>query len=128
MAALTHVFPAKDKIAAKDVSRHIRTVLKRTGVSERTIAQGLAIGETYFSRMKNRQTGFYRRESLYSIERLLQVVEYAKTTLSEKGVRDWLIEPNAYLNNVPPILCLRSDEEMAKVISLLGAIRYGIPS
>ena len=122
------LFPHRERIQAKEVSGRIRVLLKETGVPERIIAQGLALGETYFSRMKNRQTGFYRWESLHPLERLAEVVQFAKTSLSEKGIRDWLSEPNPYLNNVPPILCLRSDEEMEKVISLLGAIRHGLPS
>lgn len=122
------IFPPKEKIAAREVSGRIHLLLRETGVSERAVAQGLALGETYFSRMKNRRMGFYRRESLLPLERLVRVVEFAKTTLSEKGIKEWLMEPNPYLYNVPPILCLRSDEETEKVISLLGAIRHGFPA
>ena len=121
-------FPHRERVEAKEVSWRIKALLKETRVPERIIAQGLALGETYFSRMKNRRTGFYRWESLHPLERLAEVVQFAKTSLSQKGVREWLLEPNPYLNNVPPILCLRSDEEMDKVISLLGAIRHGLPS
>ena len=121
-------FPPEARIHAKDVSGRIRELLKETGAPERAVAQGLALGETYFSRMKNRRTGFYRRESLHPLERLALVLAHAKTALSEKGIRKWLLEPNLSLNNVSPILCLRSDEEMEKVVSLLGAIGHGLPS
>lgn len=124
----THLFPTTEKIKARDVSSRIRVILRDAGVPERSAAQGLALGEAYFSRMKNKRTGFYRHESIIPLERLAYVVDFAKNTLSEKGVKNWLLEPNPYLNNVPPVLCLRSDEEMEKVISLLGAIRHGLPS
>lgn len=124
----THFFPTTEKIKARDVSSRIRVILQEAGVPERSVAQGLALGETYFSRMKNKRTGYYRRESISPLERLAYVVDFAKHTLSEKGVKNWLLEPNPYLNNVSPVLCLRSDEEMEKVISLLAAIRHGMPS
>ena len=122
------LFQHTGRVQAKIVSLKIRSLLRETRVPERMIAQGLALGETYFSRMKNRGSGFYRWESLHPLERLGQVVQFAKTSLSKKGVQDWLLRPNAYLHQVPPILCLRTDEEMEKVISLLGAIRHGLPS
>jgi len=124
----TPIFSPKDKISAKEVGKRIRALLLETGVPERAIAQGLALGETYFSRMKNRRTGFYRRQSVTPLERLVQVVEFARTALSEQGIKEWLLDPNPYLNNVPPILCLRSDGEKEKVLSLLGAIRHGFPA
>lgn len=123
-----HFFPTTEKVKAQDVSARIRVILRDAGVPERSAAQGLGFGETYFSRMKNKRTGYYRRESISPLERLAYVVDFAKNTLSEKGVKNWLLEPNPYLNNVSPVLCLRSDEEMEKVISLLAAIRYGFPA
>jgi uncharacterized protein (DUF2384 family) len=122
------LFSQKEKVSAREVRLKIKDLLRKAGAPERVVAQGLALGETYFSRMKNRRSGFYRRDSLYPLERLSRVLEFASTTLSPKGVREWFLEPNPSLNNVPPILCLRSNEETEKVVSLLAAIRYGLPA
>ena len=116
------------KVPAREVGSRIRAILDETGTRESKAAQGLGLGEAYFSRMKNRRSGSYRRESLLPLERLSRVVDFAKGTLSGKGVKDWLREPHPALNNVAPILCLRSEEEAEKVISLLAAIRHGFPA
>ena len=124
----THFFPTTKKIKARDVSSRIRIILRDAGVPERSAAQGLGLGEKDFTGMKNKRTGFYRRESIAPLERLAYVVDFAKSTLTKKGVKKWLLEPNPYLNNVSPVLCLRSNEEMEKVISLLAALGHGFPA
>lgn len=124
----TPFFPTTKKVKARDVSSRIRIILRDAGVQERSAAQGLGLGEKEFSRIKNKRTGYYRRENIAPLERLAYVVDFAKSTLTKKGVKKWLLEPNPYLNNVSPVLCLRSDEELEKAISLLAALGHGFPA
>ena len=113
------------KVHAKDVSRWIQGLLRAIGVSERAAAQGLNIAESQFTRMAHSKNGHYRTSTLEPIERLEKIYKEARETLTETGARRWLTTPNPYLNDVPPVLCLRSDKEMEKVVSLLASVRYG---
>lgn len=78
----THFFPTTGKVKARDVSSRIRIILRDAGVPERSAAQGLGLGEKEISRMKNKRTGYYRRESIAPLERLAYVVDFAKNTFT----------------------------------------------
>jgi len=106
----------------------LHALLKLTAVPEQDLAHGLHIAEAQLNRMVSRKTGFYRPQTLQPIKRFEALVKAAREALSEPGIRRWLVEPNPYLNDVPPILCLRSDKELEKVLSLLNSIAHGFPA
>jgi uncharacterized protein (DUF2384 family) len=66
--------------------------------------------------------------TLSPLTRAAVLIDAAQKTLSKEGIHLWLTTPNPYLNDVPPILCLRSDKELEKAKSLLAAVRYGFPA
>ncbi len=124
------ILPAEgqNKISAKDVSSFIHELIKAAGVSERILAQSVAMNESQLSRMASKKTGSLREQTIHPLKRIAILIEEAKKALTANGVKQWLNTPNSYLNDVPPILCLRSDKELEKVLSLLAAIRYGFPA
>ncbi len=115
-------------LPAKAVSIFIHELLRITGIPEKNLAQGVGIAEAQLNRMASRKIGTVRTPTVVSLKRIATVVDEARKTLSPAGVKHWLSTPNPYLNDVAPILCLRSDKEMDKVVALLSAIRHGFPA
>lgn len=122
-------FESKDKVPAEKVSKFIRMVLKTTGIKEKELAQGTAISEAQLNRIAAGSVGHkVRIQTIEPLKRVFTLLETAQKVLSNEGVKDWISKPNPYLNDVPPILCLRSDKELEKVLSLLKSIDYGFPA
>jgi len=115
-------------VLAKEAHSQVHRLLKATGLSLNMLAQGISMAYSQLSRIATKKTGRYRAETLLPLRRAEILYQEARKTLSKKGIRRWLSEPNPYLNDVPPILCLRSDKELEKVLSLLASIRYGFPA
>lgn len=130
MGTLVETLPSEGiaKIPAKKVSAFIRGLIEATGVPARTLAQAVAMAESQLSRMASETAGFVRPETVHPLLRIAILIEEARESLSAEGARRWLVTPNPYLNDVPPILCLRSDKELEKSRSLLASIRYGFPA
>ncbi len=130
MGTLTQALPSreKDKIPAKDVRAFIQKLIKATGVPERLLAQAVAMAESQLNRMTSKRAGSFKEQTVHPLKRIAVLVEEAQKVLTAKGARQWINTPNPYLNDVPPILCLRSDKELEKVLSLLASIRYGFPA
>jgi uncharacterized protein (DUF2384 family) len=130
MSKLMQALPAEgqNKVSAEDVKTFIHELIKATGVPERILAQSVAMAESQLSRMTSKKTGSLREQTIHPLKRIAILVEEARKVLTANGVKRWLNTPNPYLNDVPPILCLRSDKELEKVLSLLAAIRYGFPA
>ncbi len=130
MTKLMQYLPAdgQNKLSAKDVRCFINELIKTTGATERILAQSVAMNESQLSRMASKKTGSLREKTIHPLKRIAILVEEAQKTLTPNGVKQWLNTANPYLNDVPPILCLRSDKELEKVLSLLAAIRYGFPA
>lgn len=130
MGTLTHALPSreKDRIPAKDVRVFILKLIKATGVPERLLAQAVAMAESQLNRMTAKKTGSFKEQTVQPLKRIAILVDEAQKVLTAKGARHWINTPNPYLNDVPPILCLRSDKELEKVLSLLASIRYGFPA
>ena len=130
METLTAFIPAEGKatVEGKNVSRFIRQLAKVAGVSERTLAQAVTMAESQRSRMAANKKGAVRAQTLYPLRRVALLVEEAGKTLSEPGVKEWLSTPNPYLDDVPPILHVRSDKELEKALSVLASIRHGFPA
>lgn len=130
MGTLTQILPSEgsDKIPAKDVRVFIRKLVQTIGVPERLLAQAVAMSESQVSRMASKKTGLFREQTVHPLKRIAVLVEEAHKVLTDSGVKRWVNTPNPYLNDVPPILCLRSDKELEKVLSVLASIRYGFPA
>ena len=130
MEALTDFISREGKatIEGKNVSRFIRRLAKAAGVSERTLAQAVTMAESQLSRMAANKKGAVRVQTLYPLRRVAMLVEEAGKTLSEAGVKEWLSTPNPYLDDVPPILHVRSDKELEKALNVLASIRHGFPA
>ena len=130
MKTLLEVFADTDhgKISAREVSHGIREILKTADIPVRVLANGLGISETQLNRMASRKNGFYRAQTLAPFHRVACLLKEARQSLTEKGMAFWLNHPHPYLNNLPPIMCLRSDQELDRVITQLGAMRYGFPT
>jgi uncharacterized protein (DUF2384 family) len=130
MKTLLDVFNETEhgKVPAKEVSDGIREILKTVDISVRILANGLGISETQLNRMASKKKGFYRAQTLMPFHRAARLLKEARQSLTEKGLSFWLNHPHPYLNNLPPIMCLRSDQELDRVITQLGAMRYGFPA
>ncbi|MFZ3090718.1 MAG: antitoxin Xre/MbcA/ParS toxin-binding domain-containing protein [Nitrospirota bacterium] len=130
MGTLTQALPSrgKDRIPARDVRAFIQKLIKATGVPERLLAQAVAMAESQLNRMTSKKAGSFKEQTVHPLKRIAILVEEAQKVLTPKGVKEWINTPNPYLNDVPPILCLRSDKELEKVLSLLASIRYGFPA
>jgi uncharacterized protein (DUF2384 family) len=130
METLTAFIPAEGNatVEGKNVSRFIRQLAKVAGVSERTLAQAVTMAESQLSRMAANKKGAVRAQTLYPLRRVALLVEEAGKTLSEPGVKEWLSTPNPYLDDVPPILHVRSDKELEKALNVLASIRHGFPA
>jgi uncharacterized protein (DUF2384 family) len=127
MSTLTKLYYS-DKIPAKEVSAFINNIIQDTGITEKTLAQAIGMSESQLHRMISKKTGNYRKHTILPLERIANLIEEAKKTLTAKGAKNWLKTPNPYLHDVAPILCLRSDKELEKVLSVLASIRYGFPA
>ncbi len=130
MKTLTKAIPSEitGKIAAKEVRAFINELIDATGVPERRLAQAVDMAESQLSRMATKKTGLFKEQTIHPLRRIAILVEEAFKVLTPKGVKRWITTPNPYLNDLPPILCLRSDKELEKVLSLLASIRYGFPA
>ncbi|MCL5056341.1 MAG: MbcA/ParS/Xre antitoxin family protein [Firmicutes bacterium] len=116
------------KTSSKIVSDFIHKVIKATGAQERLIAQGIAMAESQFNRLASKKSGGVKIQTIYPLKRLEKLFQEAEKTFSKAGMKKWLTSPNPYLDDVPPILCLRTDKELDRVLSLLASIRYGFPA
>ena len=130
MGILTQALPSREKerIPAKDVRAFIQKLIKATGVPERLLAQAVAMAESQLNGMTSKRAGSFKEQTVHPLKRIAILIEEAQKVLTPKGVKKWINTPNPYLNDVPPILCLRSDKELEKVLSLLASIRYGFPA
>ncbi len=116
------------KIAAKQVKAFIKKLKDATGVNVRLLAEGVAMPESQLSRMATKNTGMLKGPTIRPLGRIEILVNEAEKVLTPNGVKKWISTPNPYLNDLPPILCLRSDKELEKVLSLLASIGYGFPA
>ncbi len=130
MSALANAIPLEGsgKIPAKKVRSFINKLIDATGVPERRLAQAVAMPESQLSRMATKKTGLFKEQTICPLRRIAVLVEEAHKVLTSAGVKRWINTPNPYLNDLPPILCLRSDKELEKVLSLLASIGYGFPA
>lgn len=121
-------FSNANKISAKAVSGFIHKVIHVTGAQERLLAQGIAMAESQFNRLASSKKGSVKARTIEPLKRIAHLLEEAQKAFSTQGLKHWLTTPNPYLHDVPPLLCLRSDKELDKVLSLLASIRYGFPA
>lgn len=116
-----------EALSENNVGNHVDSIIRETRLPASMIAMGLGISEKNLNRIRKKRNR-PRQESIRPIGRVQTLLEEAYEAMSPKGAVEWLKKPNPYLNDVPPILCLRSDKEMEKVISLLSAIKFGLPA
>lgn len=130
METLTEFIPVEGNatIASRNVGRFIRRLAKVAGVSERTLAQAVTMAESQLSRMATNTKGSVKAQTIYPLRRVAVLVEETRKTLSDPGVKEWLSTPNPYLDDVPPILHVRSDKELEKALNVLASIRHGFPA
>ncbi|OGS05555.1 MAG: hypothetical protein A3G41_08170 [Elusimicrobia bacterium RIFCSPLOWO2_12_FULL_59_9] len=118
----------RDKVSAKEVRAWTRALLEATGVADRVLAQGINMSEAQLNRLASGSGTMVKASTLTPLRRAAVVIEEGHKALTAPGLKRWLSTPNPYLNDVPPILCLRSEKELARVLSLLASIRYGFPA
>lgn len=121
-------FQGSDKVPAKDVSHFIHHALHLIGARERMLAQGVDMPESQFNRLAKAQKGSVKAQTIRPLKRLAAVLEEAEKTFSKEGMKHWLLTPHPALSDVMPLLCLRTDKELEKVLSLMASIRYGFPA
>lgn len=117
-----------EKIPAGEARKQINLVVLECNVKGTDLARGLNMNDAQLNRMRHKKTGFYRAETLRPIARVQAILELAEKILTKVGVRKWLTTPNPRLDDLPPILCLRTDKEAEKVKSLLVALGHGFPA
>ncbi len=127
--ALSHLaLDGRLRVPAREVKSYVHALLSATEATDRELAQGVGMAEAQFNRLASSRGGAVKSQTLFPLRRVALLVEEGLKALSAQGLKRWLREPNAYLDDVPPILCLRSDKELRKVTGLLAAIRYGFPA
>ena len=127
--AISHLaLESRLRVPAREVKDYVHALLSATEATDRELAQGVGMAEAQFNRLASSRGGAVKSKTLLPLRRVAALVEEGLKALSKEGLKRWLREPNAYLDDVPPILCLRSDKELRKVTDLLAAIRYGFPA
>lgn len=115
-------------VPTKEVGGMIRRIINVAGVNSSTLANACVMAESQMARLGRHRTGCVRNETLIPIKRVETLVKAASEALPAGGVSDWLNTPNPYLDDIPPILHARSEEELAKSLSLLASLQYGFPA
>jgi uncharacterized protein (DUF2384 family) len=126
--AQTLTIEGGNKIPAKDVRAFIRKLIRAIGGPRRYLAQAVTMSESQVSRMASKKKGSFREQTVHPLIRVAILVDEASKVFTDEGVKQWIKKPNPYLNDVPPIFCLRSDKELEKVLSVLAAVSYGFPA
>jgi len=121
-------FDGSDKIPGREVSAFVHRLSKFSGLPDKTLAQSVFMSEALLNRLAAGRDDSVRAQTILPLKRVATLIEEALATLTPAGAQAWLVTPNAYLNDVPPIQCLRSDKELAKVLGLLAAVRLGFPA
>lgn len=116
------------KVSAMIASNQISNICNELRVNGTDLARGLNINEAQLNRMRKKKSGFYRAETLRPFNRMNAVIDLAEKVFTKKGIREWFTTPNPYLNDLPPLLCLRTDKEAEKVHALLTALGHGFPA
>lgn len=119
---------AGDRVPAAEARRRINMIVIEIDAKGADLARGLNINDAQLNRMRHKKTGFYRPETLRPINRLQEILELAEKILTRPGLRKWFTTPNPKLDDLPPLMCLRSDKEAEKVKSLLMALGHGFPA
>ena len=114
-------------LPAREVGRFIAKLIESSGVTEKALAQAVAMSESQLNRMLSRRTGAVKAQTIQPLKRIAVLIEEARQTLAGAGARQWLTTPNPYLDDVPPIQHLRSEKELEKALDVLAAIRHGFP-
>jgi uncharacterized protein (DUF2384 family) len=131
MRTQTNILPSwgnAARIPATQASSWLLSLLSWAGINDTTLAHGVDMAESQINRIKSARDGYVKTYTLTPLTRAAVLIDGARKTFSKEGVHQWLTTPNPYLNDVPPILCLRSDKELEKALSLLAAMRYGFPA
>ena len=116
------------KVPARQASSWVQRLESLAGVNDTTLAHGVDMAESQINRIRSTRVGFVKTYTLTPLTRAAVLIDEANKTLTEKGARNWLTTPSPYLNDVPPILCLRSDKELERAKTLLASVRYGFPA
>lgn len=116
------------KVPAAQASSWVVKLERAAGVKDSDLAHGVDMAEAQINRLRSTRSGFVKTYTLTPLTRAAVLIDEALRTLTPEGARRWLTAPNPYLNDVPPILCLRTDKELEKVKGLLAALRYGFPA
>jgi uncharacterized protein (DUF2384 family) len=121
-------FEGVDKIPGREVSAFVHRLSKASGLPDKTLAQAVCMSEALLNRLAAGRADSVRAQTIQPLKRAALLVEEALDALTPAGARAWLTTPNPYLHDVPPILCLRSDKELDRVLALLASIRHGWPA
>ena len=119
---------AGDRVPAAEARRRINMIVLEIDAKGTDLARGLNINDAQLNRMRHKKTGFYRQETLRPINRLQEILDLAEKILTRPGLRKWFMTPTPRLNDLPPLMCLRTDKEAEKVKSLLMALGHGFPA
>lgn len=129
--ALENILPTwgnAAKVPAQQASAWVQTLETLAGVNDTTLAHGVDMAESQINRIRSTRVGYVKTYTLTPLTRAAVLIAEVSKTLTEDGARHWLTTPSPYLNDVPPILCLRSDKELEKAKTLLASLRYGFPA
>jgi uncharacterized protein (DUF2384 family) len=121
-------FEGADKIPGREVSAFVHRLSKYSGLPDKTLAQSVFMSEALLNRLAAGRADSVRAQTILPLKRVATLIEEALDTLTPAGARAWLVTPNPYLHEVPPIQCLRSDKELERVLALLAAVRHGYPA
>lgn len=121
-------FEGADKIPGREVSAFVHRLSKFSGLPDKTLAQSVFMSEALLNRLAAGRAESVRAQTILPLKRVATLIEEALKTLTPAGAQSWLVTPNPYLHDVPPIQCLRSDKELERVLNLLAAVRHGYPA
>ncbi|MBI4591045.1 MAG: DUF2384 domain-containing protein [Candidatus Rokubacteria bacterium] len=130
MATVTEIVRSEPQatLPAREVSRFLEQLIELSGVTEKTLAQAVAMSGSQLNRMLSKRTGSVKAQTIQPLRRIAVLVEEAGQTLTGAGAKAWLTTPNPYLDDVPPIQHLRSEKELEKALDVLASIRHGFPA
>jgi len=117
-----------ERVPADEARRQINLIIAEIEVKGTDLARGLNINDAQLNRMRHKKTGFYRQETLRPIHRFQEILDLAEKILTRQGLRKWFTTPSQKLDDLPPLMCLRTDKEAEKVKALLMALGHGFPA
>ena len=115
----------------KTLERWHKTLVKlqkELALSQEDLAHVLGISSRNLARWLAGEVDNPGEAHIQNFQEIERIVEEADKALAKDAIADWFRTPNAVLADLRPLDLLASRSGQARVKSLLGKIRWGIPA